>query len=72
MEPIVKAELEQLRRIEKTVRLGEVKRIAANEIELEASSIETSMDALHIDCSASGISQRMPVPVFDGDKITLQ
>lgn len=72
MELIVKAELEQLRRIEKIVHLGEVKRITANEIELEGGSIETSMDALHIDCSASGISQRMPVPVFDGGKITLQ
>lgn len=69
---VSKAELEQLRRIKNIVRLGRVKRITANEIELKGGSVETSVGALHIDCSASGIPPRPPAPVFDEDKITLQ
>ena len=65
-------ELEQLRRIDNIVRLGRVRSIATNEIVLDNGAIPTSRDVLHIDCSAAGLERRPAVPVFDGNRITLQ
>ncbi len=66
------AELEQLRQIDNVVRLGRVRSIAADEIVLDNGSIPTSPDVLHIDCTADGLERRPAVPVFLGDRITLQ
>ena len=66
------AELEQLRRIDGIVRLGRVRSIGPQEIVLENGSFPTSPDALYIDCTADGLERRPAVPVFDGDRITLQ
>ncbi|MCH8010068.1 MAG: NAD(P)/FAD-dependent oxidoreductase [Chloroflexi bacterium] len=66
------AELEELRKIENIVRMGRVRSIGTDEIVLENGSIPTSPDALHIDCTADGLARRPAVPVFDGDRITLQ
>jgi hypothetical protein len=66
------AELEQLRRIDNVVRLGRVTLIGVNEIVLDDGTIPTSPDALHVDCTADGLERRPVVPVFDGDRMTLQ
>lgn len=66
------AELEQLRRIRGIVRMGRVRSVGTLEIVLDHGSIPTSPDALHVDCSADGLERRPPVPVFEGDRITLQ
>ena len=66
------AELEQLRRIDGIVRLGRVRSIGAQEIVLDSGTIATSPDVLHIDCAADGLKRRPAVPVFAGDRITLQ
>jgi hypothetical protein len=69
---VTQAELEQLRRIERVVRLGRVKRVGANEIQLEQGTIPTSLGTLHVDCSADGLAERPVQPVFAADRITLQ
>ncbi|MEE8245428.1 MAG: NAD(P)-binding protein [Pseudomonadales bacterium] len=69
---VTKLELEQLRRIPNIVRLGRVQRIGSESIVLDAGSIPTDASTLHVDCSADGLERRPSVPVFQGDKITLQ
>lgn len=65
-------EVEQLRRIEDVVRLGHVRQIGNDRIELEQGTVAARADSLYIDCTASAVEKRPPVPVFDGDRITLQ
>jgi hypothetical protein len=69
---VTKAELEQLRRIEGMVRLGHVRTVEASRIVLERGEIPLAADTLIVDCSASAIPQRPTVPIFAGDRITLQ
>lgn len=66
------AELDQLRTISGVVRMGRVRAIAADAVELDDGSIPTSPDVVYVDCTADGFKRRDPVPVFDGDRITLQ
>jgi hypothetical protein len=65
-------ELEQLRRIGDVVRLGRVKSIEPDTIHLDGGTVPTGPSTLHVDCSAAGIPTHPSVPVFDGDRITLQ
>lgn len=69
---VTPAELEQLRRIDDVVRQGRVRHIDEETIELEQASIPARPGTLYIDCTADGLEQRPPVPVFDGARITLQ
>ncbi|MCT7657540.1 NAD(P)-binding protein [Mycobacterium deserti] len=66
------AELTELRRIEDVVRLGKVQAIEPGRVRLEGGTVDVDGLALYIDCSADGFAHREPVPVFDGDHITLQ
>ena len=66
------AELEQLRRIEHIIRKGRVERIEPGRLTLTQGTVDMSGRVLHVDCSADGLEKRPPVPVFDGDRITLQ
>lgn len=69
---VSEAELHALRRIKHIVRMGRVKRLEYDQIVLEGGSIPTSPDHLHIDCSASAISNMEMKPIFAGDVITPQ
>lgn len=69
---VTQAELLELRRIDNVIRLGRVQRIDPDRISLEGGTIPTGPDTLHIDCSADGLASRPAVPVFAGDRITLQ
>jgi hypothetical protein len=69
---VTKAELSQLRRIEGIIRLGHVRAVEATQIVLERGSVPISTGTLVVDCSAHGIPQRPAVPVWAGDRITLQ
>jgi hypothetical protein len=69
---VSRAELEQLRRIEDVVRLGHVARIEPGKIVLDEGELPADPSTLYIDCTADGLEQRPTLPVFDGDKITLQ
>jgi hypothetical protein len=65
-------ELTLLRQVKNVVRKGRVLRIEPTEIVLEQGAIPTNAGVLHVDCTANGLAQRKIVPVFDGDRITLQ
>ena len=69
---ITPKELEQLQRIKNVIRMGRVKSIDKSKIILDKGTIPTSSDTIHVDCSASGISDTETVPVFNGNTITLQ
>jgi hypothetical protein len=66
------AEVEMLRTITDVVRKGFVRRIAREEIVLDQGTVPGSPDALYIDCTARAFTSRPVVPVFDGDRITVQ
>ncbi|MEM6699851.1 MAG: NAD(P)/FAD-dependent oxidoreductase, partial [Bacteroidota bacterium] len=65
-------ELEQLRRIKNVVRLGRVKHIGDDEITLDKGSIPTSLEHLHVDCSASAITNTATKIIFEENLITPQ
>ena len=69
---ITRAERDRLRRINGVVRLGRVQRIDVDEIVLDEGSIPTTANTFHVDCTADGLERRPAVPVFDGDRLTLQ
>ncbi|MGH1488981.1 MAG: NAD(P)-binding protein [Acidimicrobiales bacterium] len=69
---VTTAEVEQLRRITNVIRLGRVQRIDATEITLDEGSVPTTLDTVHIDCTADGLERRAVAPVFDSNRITLQ
>jgi hypothetical protein len=66
------AELRRLQTIEHVVRLGRVKSIRADEIELEHGTIPTDRGQLHVDCSAAGLGKAPARPIFERGRITLQ
>lgn len=69
---VTAAELEGLRAVDQVIRLGRVRRIGAVGIELDGGTVPTTPSTLHVDCTADGLERRPAVPVFDGDRITLQ
>ena len=66
------AEIGVLRRIRNVIRLGRVQALAADQMQLAQGRVEVEPGALFIDCTASAVEPRPPLPVFQGDKIVLQ
>jgi len=66
------AELELLKTIENVVRLGRIKSIRTDAIQLEQGTIPTDRGQLHVDCSAAGLGKAPPRPIFGPRRITLQ
>lgn len=69
---ISELELIELQKIKNIVRLGHVKRIEKNKIVLEKGSIETTPNHIHIDCSASAVTNLEPTTIFEDKLITPQ
>jgi hypothetical protein len=65
-------ELAALRQITDVVRLGRVRRIEPDRIVLERGETATTTDVLHIDCTALGLSNAPPIPIFQPGRIVLQ
>ncbi len=65
-------ELAALRRIEDVIRLGRVRRIAADRILLERGEVRSSSEILHVDCTARGLSDAPARPIFEAGRIVLQ
>ena len=65
-------EVEALSTIKDVVRKGRVRRIERDAIVLEKGTVDAAPDDLYVDCTAKAFSRRPPVPVFNGDQITLQ
>jgi len=65
-------ELEELKRIKNVIRLGRVKSLERYQIVFASGSIPTSTSHVHIDCSATAITQHDMRPVFEEGLITPQ
>ena len=65
-------ELNSLRLIEDVVRLGRVRRIEVGRIVLERGEVETGSEVLHVDCTATGISNAPATPIFQPNRVVLQ
>ncbi|MEM7438269.1 MAG: NAD(P)/FAD-dependent oxidoreductase [Pseudomonadota bacterium] len=69
---ISQAELAALREIKNVVRMGRVKSLGATEIVLDGGTVPTTPGTLHVDCSASAITNEEIKPIFADDLITPQ
>jgi hypothetical protein len=69
---ITEDELAQLRRIKNVVRMGYVRAVESTRIVLDRGEMPLTSNTLVIDCSASGISRRPPVPIWSGNRINIQ
>jgi hypothetical protein len=69
---VSKMELAELRRVKNIVRLGRVTSIDSSLITLENGTLATSPDHLHIDCSASALTNLTIKPIFADNVITPQ
>ncbi|KJD35966.1 hypothetical protein PW52_07765 [Tamlana sedimentorum] len=65
-------ELEQLRRIKNTVRLGRVKKIEKDTIHLEQGNITVRPNAVLVNCSANALKHAKMKPIFNKNTITIQ
>ena len=65
-------ELKALQQIKNVIRLGRITSISENSIEFDGGSIPTSNDVVHIDCTASAITNLEITDVFQKDTIRLQ
>ncbi|HEY1972405.1 MAG TPA: NAD(P)/FAD-dependent oxidoreductase [Pseudonocardia sp.] len=66
------AELDGLRQIENVVRLGRVRRVSRDKMELDRGTVETAEDSLFVDCSSNGLAKSSPLPVFTEGRVVLQ
>ncbi|MEM1331950.1 MAG: NAD(P)/FAD-dependent oxidoreductase [Actinomycetota bacterium] len=70
---VTEAELVELRRVHDVVRGQRVGRIGVDVIELDdGSTLPTTSNTVHVDCSADGLERRPVAPVFTDGRITLQ
>ena len=65
-------EVELLRGIRHVIRLGRVRRLAADHMQLDQGRVAVEPDTLFVDCTASAVEPRPLKPIFQGDRIVLQ
>lgn len=65
-------ELDELGRIDDVVRLGRVRRIDIDQLVLDEGAVATEPGRVHVDCSARGLRNTIPRPIFEPGRITLQ
>jgi hypothetical protein len=65
-------ELGLLRTIEDVVRMGHVRRLRADGIDLEQGVVPASADDLYVDCSAYGLRRPPERPIFEDGRVTVQ
>ncbi|MEM9123342.1 MAG: NAD(P)-binding protein [Pseudomonadota bacterium] len=69
---ISKAELEDLRKVKNVIRMGRVTELHPGKIVLEQGTAGVPANTLFVNCTADGLESRPAVPVFNGNKITIQ
>jgi hypothetical protein len=69
---VSEAELAQLRRIRRVVRMGRVRSIETDRLLLGDGALATSTAHVHIHCSAGGLPREGPQPMFQGARIVPQ
>jgi NAD(P)-binding Rossmann-like domain len=65
-------EVDALRAIDHVIRAGHVRRIARDRIVLDDAEVPVRRDALFVDCTAEGLANPVPRPIFESHRITLQ
>jgi hypothetical protein len=65
-------ELELLRTVEDVVRLGHVRSVSADRIELDGGEVPLAPRSVVVHCAASGLQYPPLVPIWGGDAIRLQ
>ena len=65
-------EVEALRGIADVIRHGRVRAIETGGLRFDDAFVPVEAGALYVDCTASGITRRPSVPVFEPDRMTLQ
>lgn len=65
-------ELTQLRRIKNIVRKGRVTRLDTDKIHFGNDSIATTINTMHVDCSARAVPVTQTYDVFQGDTVVVQ
>jgi hypothetical protein len=66
------AEVEALRSVTQVIRLGHIRAIRTDEIELEGGTIPSDPQQLFVDCTAAGLAKAPARPIFEEGRITLQ
>jgi hypothetical protein len=66
------AEVDALRRIERIVRLGRVRRVGTDRIDLVGGSIDAAPGQVLIDCTAAGTPPTPIRPIFERDRVSIQ
>jgi len=69
---ISQLELKELQKLKNVIRLGRVQSISLDSIVLDRGTIQTTRNHIHIDCSASAISNLSSKKIFQEDIITPQ
>ena len=67
-----KGEIDILRKITNVIRLGHVKAVEAGALLLAQGTVPLPANTVCIDCTASAVEKRPTLPIFQGNKITLQ
>jgi len=67
-----RSEIDSVGSIEDVVRLGRVRHVGADAIELDHGSVPTRPNEVIVDCTAEGLRVRPPRPVFEPTRITPQ
>lgn len=66
------AEVERLRDIANVVRRGHVRAISPASMRFDDGDLQVPDGSLFIDCTATAVTRRPPIPLFAKDRITLQ
>jgi NAD(P)-binding Rossmann-like domain len=69
---LCEAERVMLREVENVVRLGKVRHVGADRIDLDEGTIAHESGHVVIDCTAEGLASRPDRRVYDPDRITIQ
>ena len=67
-----KGEIDILRKINNVIRMGHVKAVERDALQLAQGRVALPVDTVCIDCTASAVEKRPTLPIFQGDKLTLQ
>jgi cation diffusion facilitator CzcD-associated flavoprotein CzcO len=65
-------ELAALRSLERVVRLGKVRRIGSDRVELDGGEVPSQPGEVHVDCTAYGVRQEPLRPVFEPGRVNLE
>ena len=67
-----KGEIKILRKIETVIRLGHVQAVERDSLQLAQGRVALAEGTVCIDCTASAVERRPALPIFNGNKLTLQ